>query len=116
MYRKATGKGFVLLEAMATCALVMFTWYVITQCAVQAIALEAQVEKKAKALIAANSTIEKLKSGLLLLKNQTITDNGMEIVVSCEQKLYAELLQIVMVKVFIDGLESVCLKTAILQQ
>lgn len=108
-------KGFILLEAMATCALMMLTWYFITQCAVQAITLEAHVESRSKALIAAHTTIEKLRAGLYPLKNQTVTENGMQIVVSCNQKLYAELLYIVMVKVIVDAQELVCLKTALLK-
>ena len=105
----------MLLEAMATCALVMLTWYAITQCAVQALALEKQSEKKAVALIAATTTIEKLRAGVYPLQNRTITQDALQIVVSCEQKLYTELLYIVMVKVLADAQELVCLKTAVLK-
>ncbi len=115
MCRRLEQEGFVLLEAIATCALVMLTWYFITQCAVQAIMLEHQVEKRATALGTACSVIEKLRAGVYSLKNQTITENGMQIIVSCEQKLYAEFLHVVMVKVLSDAQELVCLKTAILK-
>jgi hypothetical protein len=108
-------KGFILLEGMVTCALVMLTWYVITQCAVQAITLQRQVEKKAMALVAASTTLEKLKAGVYPLKNQTVTEHTMQIQVTCEKKLYAELLYSAVVKVFIDTQELVCLKTALLK-
>lgn len=116
MYRKLAHEGFVLLEAMAACALVMLTWYFITQCAVQAMVLETQVEKKTNALIAANTTIEKLRIGRYSLKNQTITQDNVQIVVSCEQKLYSEMLQVIKVKVLVDDQELICLKTAILKE
>jgi len=109
-------KGFILLEAMATCALVMLTWYFITQCSVQAIALEQQVEKRAVALIAASSGIEKLRAGVYPLKNQTITENGMQIIISCEQKIFTELLQVINVKVLKDAQELIWLKTAVLKE
>ncbi len=108
--------GFVLLEAIATCALVMLTWHVITQCAVQAIVLEQQVEKKANALIAASSAIEKLRAGVYPLKNQTITENSVQIIVSCEQKYLTEMLQVISVKVVQDTQELLCVKTAVLQE
>ncbi len=116
MYRNRASKGFVLLEAVATCALVMITWHLITHCAVQALVLEKEVEKKANALIAATSIIEKLKAGILPLKSHIVTQQGMQIHITCEQELFAQLLQVIMVKVLIGNRELICLKTALLQQ
>lgn len=108
-------KGFILLEAMVSCALVMLTWYAITLCAVQAIALKVQVENKGKALIAASTCIEKLRAGVYPLKNQTIIENGFKVIVACEQKFYGDYLKVFTVKLIQDESEYISLKTAVLE-
>lgn len=108
--------GFIMLEAIATCALVMLTWYVITQCAVQAAALERQVEGRVTALVAASTTLEKLRAGVYPLKNQTVTENGLPVIVSCQQKLYAGVLYVVEVTATSGDHETVRIKTAMVKE
>lgn len=118
--------GFMLLECLVTCFIVMLTWFYITNCAVQALTIEQQIESKIAAFIAASTTLEKLRAGVYPLKTQTITQadasgtdpsgNSVPVEIVCahqaslvndKRALYCP----VEVKVM---KESVCIKTIIL--
>lgn len=107
--------GFMLIESLVTCAIIMVTWYAIIQCAVQAIALEQQIERKIAGISCASTIIEKLRSGAYPLKNNVIILNGLHATITCTKKLCAELLFLVTVTVTHDTQELVCINTAILK-
>lgn len=105
--------GFVVWEALVTCALVLLAWYMIMQCAVQGIRVEQDTQKRAQALVLASSTIERLRAGKLALKNQSFTQDMVQVVVVC-QKSWSGRVWSVTVKVMAESEEVVCLKTVVL--
>lgn len=113
--KKLKLSGFILIESILACAFIMLAWYLITQCAVQAIILEQQIEQKIMALVVASTTIEKLRSGLYLLKDQTVKERGMLIVIKCGKALLHNLLYPITLTVLYDTQELLCIKTAVLQ-
>lgn len=105
----------MLLESVVTCAIVMITWYLLVQCAVQAIVLEQQIEQKIQGLSLASTTIEKLRSGAYQLKDQVITQDALTVTVACTQKLCAGLLYNVTITVTQNTQEVLCIQTALLR-
>ncbi len=105
--------GFMLLESMITCAITMIIWYAIITCAVQALNLERSLEKKAYAVIAATTALEKLRCGLYKHETQTLHDNGLVVEISCApQQGYSALTATsVMIKDQLD--ELLCVKTVL---
>ena len=91
--------GFMLLEALLMCALLLMTWFVVTQGAVQAIVQEQRIQLRARALIIAQDTLEHLRTRLLSCKNQTFTRDTMQVAITCQKLVAPEGLCKVWVKV-----------------
>ncbi len=112
--KKLKLSGFILIESVLTCALIMLAWYLITQCAVQALTLEQRIEQKIGALVLASTTIEKLRSGIHPLKDQTIKEHDMLIVITFGKTLCHNLLYCFTLTVLNETQELLCIKTTML--
>ncbi len=116
VFKMRARKGFILLESLVTCSIVLITWYLITHCAVQAIVLEQRIEQKIKALALASVIIEKIRSGAYAPRDFTLDQEGMQVAVTCMQEFMHGLLHIMHIEIHESNRELLCLKIAVLKQ